>query len=101
MRSPRIKFAILTENIVDANGPSHSLLSLNGREHLGRILESDRAFTQGVADGKEVDESSRGKQSVKLSIANTLDKLTRQLVQFVRRGYPYRSAKIDRRLTGR
>ena len=35
---------MLTESIVDANGPSHPLLSLNGRENLGRILESDRSF---------------------------------------------------------
>jgi hypothetical protein len=52
---------MLTESVVDANGPSHSLLTLNGGEHLGRILESDRPFSQGVADGEEVDESSRRK----------------------------------------
>ena len=50
---------MLTESVVDANCPSHSLLTLNGGEHLGRILESDRSFSQGVADGEEVDESSR------------------------------------------
>ena len=50
---------ILTESVVDANGPSHSLLTLNGGEHLGRVLESDWSFSQGVADGEEVDESSR------------------------------------------
>jgi len=51
----------LTESIVDANSPSHSLLSLNGGEHLGRVLERDWSFSQGVADGEEVDESSRRK----------------------------------------
>jgi len=49
---------MLTESVVDANGPSHSLLSLNGGEHLGRVLESDWSFSQGVTDGEEVDESS-------------------------------------------
>jgi hypothetical protein len=34
------------------------LFSLNGREHLGGVLESDWSFSQGVADGEEVDESS-------------------------------------------
>jgi hypothetical protein len=33
------------------------LLTLNGGEHLGRVLESDWSFSQGVADGKQVDES--------------------------------------------
>lgn len=79
---------MLTESVVDANGPSHSLLSLNGREHLGRVLESDRSFTQRIADSEEVDESSRVKQSVKLSIANILDRRTRQLVQSVSPCYP-------------
>ena len=49
----------LTESVVDANGPSHSLLTLNSGEHLGRILESDWSFSQGVADGEEIDESSQ------------------------------------------
>ena len=49
----------LTEGIVDANSPSHSLLSLYGREYLGRILESDWPFAQGVANGEEVDEPGR------------------------------------------
>jgi len=49
----------LTESIVDANSPSHSLLSLNGGEHLGRVLERDWSFSQGVADGEEIDESSQ------------------------------------------
>jgi hypothetical protein len=52
---------MLTKSVVDANGPSHPLLTLNGREHLGRILESDWSFSQGVGDSEEVDESSRRK----------------------------------------
>ena len=50
---------MLTKGVVDANGPSHSLLSLNGREHLCRVLESDWPFAQRVADSKEVDEPDR------------------------------------------
>ena len=49
---------MLTKSIVDANGPSHSLLTVNGRIHLGRVLESDWSFSHRVGDGKEVDESS-------------------------------------------
>jgi hypothetical protein len=64
---------ILTESVVDANGPSHSLLTLNGGEYFGRILESDWSFSQGVADGEEVDEPSRRKRSVRFRIANILD----------------------------
>jgi hypothetical protein len=48
---------LLTESVVDAHGPCHPLLSLNGGEYLGRVLESDRSFSQGIADGEEVDES--------------------------------------------
>lgn len=50
--------AALTESVVDANGPGHSLLTLNRREHLGRVLESDWPLAQRVGDGEEVDESS-------------------------------------------
>jgi hypothetical protein len=35
----------LTESVVDANCPGHSLLSLNGGEHLGGVLESNRPFS--------------------------------------------------------
>jgi hypothetical protein len=52
---------MLTESVVNTNGPSHSLLTLNGGKHLGRILESDWTFSQGVADGEEVDESGQRK----------------------------------------
>lgn len=47
---------MLTESVVDANSPSHSLLTLDGREHLGRVLESDWSFAQRVANGEEVNE---------------------------------------------
>lgn len=77
---------MLTESVVNANSPSHSLLSLNGRKHLGRILESDRSLTQRVGDGEEVDESSR-RRSVKPGITR-LEELTRLLVLAVRHGCP-------------
>ena len=71
------EFALLTEGVVDANGPRHSLLSLNGREHLGRILKSDRSFTQGVADGEEVDEprwkSGQSRPGLQRSVADSQD----------------------------
>ena len=47
-----------SESVVDANGPSHSLLTLNRRKHFGRILESDRSFTQRVGDCEEVHEQN-------------------------------------------
>lgn len=62
---------MLTESVVDADGPSHSLFSLNGREHLGRVLKSNWSFTQRVADSKEVDEPRQRKQSVRLSKTQT------------------------------
>ena len=40
-----IGFEMLTESVVDANCPSHSLLSLNSRKNLGRVLECDWSFT--------------------------------------------------------
>lgn len=48
-----------TESVVDANGPGHSLLTLDCGEHFCRVLECDRPFTQRVADSKEVDESRK------------------------------------------
>ena len=48
---------MLTKSVVDANGPSHSRLTVNGRKHFGRVLESDWSFPHRVGDGKEVDES--------------------------------------------
>lgn len=44
------------EGVVDADGPGHALLTLDGREDLCRILKRYRAFAEGVADGEEVDE---------------------------------------------
>ena len=40
-----VKSGVLTKSVVDADRPSHTLLSLNGREHFGRVLECDRSFT--------------------------------------------------------
>lgn len=34
----------LTEGVVDADDPGHSLLTLDGGEHLSGVLESDRSF---------------------------------------------------------
>ena len=49
----------LTECVVDADDPSHTLLTLDRREHFGGVLEGHRPFTQGVHDGEEVDESGK------------------------------------------
>jgi hypothetical protein len=46
----------LTEGVVNANGPSHALLTLDRGEDFGRVLEGHRAFTQRVADREQVDE---------------------------------------------
>lgn len=48
---------MLTEGVVDANGPGHALLTLNSGEHLSRVLESHWSFAQGVTDGKEVNKT--------------------------------------------
>lgn len=48
----------LTERVVDAHSPCHALLSLDGREDFGGVLECDWALSEGVADGEEVDESN-------------------------------------------
>ena len=42
---------------VDANCPGHTLLAMDGREDFGRVLESDWAFTKGIEDSEEVDET--------------------------------------------
>ena len=47
------------KRIVDADSPGHTLLTLDGWEDFCRVLESDRAFPQGVADREEIDESVR------------------------------------------
>lgn len=46
------EFDQLTEGVVNAHGPRHSLLTLDGGEDLGRVLEGHGAFTQGVTDGE-------------------------------------------------
>ena len=48
---------MLTKRVVDANGPSHPLLSLDRREHLGRVLEGDGALAERVRYCEEIDES--------------------------------------------
>lgn len=35
---------VLTEGIVDADSPGHSLLTLNGGEYFSGVLESNRSF---------------------------------------------------------
>lgn len=40
-----VRSGMRTKSVVDADSPSHALLSLNGRKNLGRVLESDRSFT--------------------------------------------------------
>ena len=47
---------MLTKSVVDAHGPGHSLLTLDGWENLGRVLECDWSFTKRVHNRKEVDE---------------------------------------------
>ena len=54
---------MLTECVVDADGPGHALLTLDGGEHFGGVLESDRSFSHGVGDGKDVDESNAKNKS--------------------------------------
>lgn len=48
---------VLTEGVVDADGPGHALLTLDGRENFGRVLESDGSFAQRIGDCEEVDEA--------------------------------------------
>ena len=49
-----------SEGVVDAHGPSHALLTLDGGEDLGRVLESNGTLTQRVGDCEEVDEENDG-----------------------------------------
>lgn len=51
-----------TKDVIDEDGKSHPLLSLNGREHLGRVLERNRSLTQRITDGEEVDETNESHQ---------------------------------------
>lgn len=79
---------MLTESVVDANSPGHSLLTLNSGEHFGGVLESDRSFTQGVADGEQIDESSQERSAIAKD-HRPLDKLTIPPVQDVPLGPPF------------
>ena len=47
----------LTEGVVDAHSPGHTLFTLNGGKHLCRVLESNWAFAKGVANCEKVDKS--------------------------------------------
>jgi hypothetical protein len=49
-----------TEEVVDKDDPRHSLFSLNRREDFGRVLESDRSFSERVTDGEQVNEKYDG-----------------------------------------
>lgn len=52
-----------TEEVVDKHSPSHTLLTLDGREDLSRVLESDGAFTKRVGNREEVDEAAKNFES--------------------------------------
>ena len=54
-----LRFRTPTKNVVNAHGPSHSLLSLNGREYFSGVLESYWSLPQGIAHCKQVDKSSQ------------------------------------------
>lgn len=60
---------LLTESVVDADSPGHSLLTLDRWKHLCRVLEGYRAFAQGVANREEVDESGCTSQSAAMVLA--------------------------------
>ena len=52
-----------SKGVVDANGPGHALLTLDGGEDLGRVLEGDGPFSQRVHDCEEVDEEDDGAET--------------------------------------
>lgn len=45
-----------TPEVVEEDGPSHTLLTLGEREDLGTVHEGHGAFTDRVSDGEQVDE---------------------------------------------
>lgn len=45
-----------SKGVVDADSPRHALLTLDGREDLGRVLEGNWTLTERVHDGEEIDE---------------------------------------------
>lgn len=48
------------KGVVDANNPGHALLTLDGGEHLGGVLESYGALAKRVEYGEEVDKEHDG-----------------------------------------
>ena len=74
----------LTKEEVDGDGPSHTLLTLDGREDLGRVLERDRTLAERVADGEEVDEPATSASLPFLGASRR----TRRQVQSDHHGYP-------------
>lgn len=62
--------------VVDADSPSHTLLTLDGRENLSRVLESDWSFSQGICDCKKVDETVRALDPTIVKIINNKEQNT-------------------------
>ena len=54
----RHTFRRLTKSVVDANSPSHALLTLDGGEHFSGVLEGYWTFSHRVHDGEQVYESA-------------------------------------------
>lgn len=67
------------KGVVDAHRPGHSLLTLDGGEHFGGVLEGDGSFAQGIHDCEEVDESVMSQRDTRMTTGNGL---TRRQVQF-------------------
>lgn len=44
----------LTESVVDAHGPCHTLFTLDSREHFSRVLECYWSFSERIADREKV-----------------------------------------------
>jgi hypothetical protein len=59
-KSPRHRHASrrLTKGVVNAHSPCHALLTLDGGEHLGGVLEGYWTFSHRVHDGEQVYESA-------------------------------------------
>lgn len=79
---------MLTKGIVDAYSPSHALFTLNRREDLSGVLEGYRSFSQGIADGEEINKSGERLASCEPSGAGK--ELTEQRAQSWR---PYRRSQ--------
>lgn len=86
---------VLTEGIVDANGPRHSLLTLDGWEDLGGVLEGDWSFTERVANREEVHEPIPRKGSVatltadiRLDIQDNWSDLGRTVLRLIQQRKP-------------